>query len=613
MADAEVQHEQARDRAHDQAHVGPGPGVEPRSRRRWGRWVALAGLVAIGAWLFVAGREIRAAERHARAGEEALRAVVDLADTEELSSIDFAAVERDLDLGSAELGAARAAIDHRSVRALGFVPVVGRQLASARALVHTSDDVVAALGPLVDSARTAQDSGAELDRVEFLQTTTTQLTELASVLDGADLGPTDNLVGPLADGRDELEERLGDLAVDIESYRTVTAGLADFLADSTYLVLGANNAEMNLATGMHLSVGEVDIDDGEFDLPGLVASADVFPVDGVDVVDDDVADRWGFLVPANDFRKLGYSGRFDEFSGPQAVELWAGAAGRQVDGVIALDPFVLDALLGVVGEVEIDGERFGQGSVLRYLLQEQYAAFDLDERDERRDRLSEIARATVDRLGSSEWDPVEMIDVLRPLARGRHLLAYSRHETQQAAWAELGVTGAVPAEATGVYLLNVGGSKLDPFVEVRVDMTELLEGEERVIGYDIEVINRAPADGLPDYVVGPWRLLELDGAGVYQARLAVYAPGFTTEADFERAGLSAFGRDGAALLAATQPFEIGPGGRQRFRFEFRIPSALETMTLVPSTRFPAVRWTVGGESGRAFDDTVERAIDLGDE
>ncbi len=66
--------------------------------------------------------------------------------------------------------------------------------------------------------------------------------------------------------------------MDAAEYEVITGGLASFFGDSTYLVLGANNAEMQIGGGMHLSVGRVVVIDGDFELPGLEPSASIFPV-----------------------------------------------------------------------------------------------------------------------------------------------------------------------------------------------------------------------------------------------------------------------------------------------------------------------------------------------
>lgn len=558
-------------------------------------------------WLVFAGYLTYDAQKHARAAEGSLRRVAD-ATGGDLADVDFAAVEADLLLGSSELGNARSSISSPIVGALGPVPVIGRQLRSAEALIAASDDLATALRPLVASARSAQNEPNALDRVAFLEEANADLQQLQTIVASADLGPADNLFGPLVDARIELEQRLADLAIDAAEYETITAGLASFFDDSTYLVLGANNSEMQLGGGMPLSVGRVVIINGDFELPGLEPSAEGFPINVTPVVDADVAANWGELNPTNDFRKLNYSMRFEDFGGPQALDMWEADTGERLDGVLLIDPFVLNAILDVVGDVEVEGETFGSGGALIYLLREQYEVFDDgdddagDLTDERRDRLSLIASAAVDKLATSSWDPIELLEALRPLARGRHILMYSDRLSEQSAWTRLGVAGEVPADGTSVALINNGGSKLDPFISLKIDGTSVIVDGEQAVTYEIEVTNRAPDDGLPRYTVGPWRTVGLDAPGTYFGQLAVLVPGYATSAAFDGVqSLSASGPDGPLFLSATQSFTVAPGETEEFTFEFTLPADVSTLRLIPSARFPAVPWTW---SGQQLDDAV---------
>lgn len=567
------------------------------------RWLLITAVL----WFIAAGYLAYDAQRHARNAEESLRRVADVAGGD-LADVDFEAVAADLDAGTAELSSARHSISSPIVGALGPVPFVGRQLQSAEALIVVSDDLANALQPLVTSARAAQNEPNALDRVQFLEDTSRQLRDLRSVAADADLGPDANLVGPLANARNELEAQLADLAVDATDYEIITTGLASFFADSTYLVLGANNAEMQIGGGMPLSVGRVAIVAGDFELPGLLPSDEAFPVPVTPVVDQDVEANWGVVVPSNDFRKLNYTMRFSDFGGPQALDMWEAQTGERLDGVLLIDPFVLDAILSVVGDVEIDGEVFGGGGALTYLLQDQYAVFDDGDDDagdltgERRDRLSLIANAAVDKLTTSSWDPLELLEALRPLARGRHIMLYSDRPAEQQSWDALGVSGAVPENGIGVALINNGGAKLDPFLSLRVSASiEDIDGE-RVIRQEIEIENRAPAEGLPRYTVGPWRTVGLETPGTYYGQLVVFVPGYALRAGFNGAvPVSVSGSDGPLFISATSSFTVAPGLTERYSFEFALPAESPELRVIPSARFPAVSWSW---SGRDFTDSV---------
>lgn len=595
--------------------------------RRITLWLAATFLL----WTVASGLLLLRAQGRATAAEASVKT---LAGVDGLDGLDLDAMEADLFAASIDVGAARADLEHPILVPWRVVPYVGRQLDAARSLVVAADDLVVDALVVVRAAQTAQATGGGgggEGRVEALSAIALGFADLAETIETVDLGPDGGLVRPLQRARDDVAAELAELSPRVDQYEAVSRGLAAFLSEGTYLLLGANNAEMRIASGMHLSVGEITLSDGRFQVPGLTPADDLDPIAGADFVDEFVEARWGFLDPDDDFRKLAYTARFDESIGPQAVSLWRAATGREVDGVIALDPYVLQGLLEVVGTVEVEGVTYDADSVLVYLLQGQYEAFDaeaaeaaptdlpegetLDEsdvsqelRDERRDQLSLLASAVANELGTAEWDPLDLVRALRPAAEGRHILVYSVDGDEQDAWTALGIDGRIDGSETGVYWLNTGASKLDPFLDVRVVADTVLDGEERVVTYTVETTNRATAS-LPDYALGPWEWVDLPEAGSYRGRIAFYAPNGVTGAELDPAlDADVFGPDGPLLLVSSTPITILPGETVTYEFTYRVPAALETVTLLPSVRYPAVQWSWGDEQ---FDDSTPRTITLG--
>lgn len=582
------------------------------------RSVVLWAIATLALWSVAAGSLLLRARDRATSAESSITA---LAELNELDGLDLEATALDLRSASTEVEAARADLEHPLLEPLRLVPLARTQLASARALVRSADLLVDDALVIVDRAREAQAVGTEGDRIAAMTSLAEGFETMSATIDGLDLGPERRLAGPLADARTEVVERLAELEPRVQSYAIVSRGLASFLDGGRYLLLGANNAEMRLASGMHLSVGVVTLDDGRFDVPGLEPADDVDPIRGAALVDETVGERWGFLDPEDDFRKLAYSARFDEFVGPQALELWRALTGEELRGVVALDPYVLEAMLETVGEVTIEGERFDASNVVSYLLQDQYAQFvadpeldDTDEdeselvRDERRDRLSELASAVALQLGSTDWDPLQLVQSLEPAARGRHLMVYSIDPAEQAAWAELGIDGRLEGPETGVFWLNTGASKLDPFLDIAVEVEEEIVDGSRQVTYEVTTRNLASA-ALPDYALGPWEYLEIEEAGAYRGRLVFYAPNGVTGAELgPELRTDVFGPDGPVLVVASTPMTILPGETVTHTFTYRIPVELASVTVLPSVRFPVVQWSWADE---VFDDAVERVVALG--
>ncbi len=581
----------------------PRPGLATTSFKRWLLFTFLV-------WLALAAATLVKAQKEARAGEVALRSVADLSDP---IAIDLDVVAHSLEVGQTNLASAEGRLNSSILWPLRPFPVIGRQLASTRALVGAARELTEVVQPLIADVQTARNDSNGLDRIAFLRRVADQLGDLEQVVASADLGPEDGLIGPLAEGRTEMATQLAELADRGATYRIVTDGLAAFLEEGDYLLLGSNNAEMRLGSGMHLSVGRLTTSDGRLDLVDLTPSAELVPVVGARLIDEDVAARWGFLDIETDFRKLGYSARFDEFVAPQALEMWQAKTGESLDGVILLDPFVLEALSGVLGDVTVEGETYDRATLLSYLLRDQYDVVGEGtgdaENEARRDRLALLAGAMSESFDTASWDPLDLIQALAPVARGRHLMVYSVEEAEQRGWEEMGVAGQISGHETGVFWLNTGASKLDSFLAVDVQVTTAIVEDGRELSFVVQTTSSANA-GISRYVLGPWETLGVPEPGAYRGRFALYAPNDATDVRFAPSRpLDVQGPDGRLWLMSSEQMIVRPGRSTTIRFEYTVPVERTSIEILPSGRFPLVTWNWDGQE---FDDAERRLISLDD-
>ncbi len=560
----------------------------------------------MGLWVAAVGLTLRDAAADARLARSLLGP---LADTSELDDLDIGAMLADTRTADRAIHEAEARLGSPVLLPLRILPVIGRQLASASTLASTSARTTESLVPMLTRMEDATNNARDLDRVGFLVDLEADLAAVEASVVGADLGPTNGLVTTLVDARNEVAIQYAKAEERVVSLRTAVAGFRSFLDGSTYLLLGANNAEMRLGGGMVLSAGEIQTVGGDFVLPGLTPTEALFPIPANPIVDESVDRNWGFLNPTNDMRKLGYTARFADYSGPQGLNMWEAEFGNRPDGVLLVDPYVLAALLSVIGPVEVDGFVVDESNALQYMLVDQYAEFDPtdDGRSERQDRLSAIATAVVSEFGQRSWDPIELLSALQPLVAGRHLLAYSENEVQQRAWSDLGVSGELTGLETGVFLLNLGASKLDPFIEIEVDVSVTDDGDGRLVRYDVALTNTARDPGaVAPYALGSWEDIGLE-PGTYLGRLALYVPGPSSDQRFvpERK-LEVFGLDGPVVVTATR-VEIRSGATLRTSFVYRLPAEVGAVVIEPSARYPAEVWTWEDQT---FDDSLRRRISV---
>lgn len=550
-----------------------------RPRRLW-PWLLGATVLVVG-WLALAGLTLLDAKADAEAGRDRLQA---LRSAPEPADALLNGGAGELRLAAADFQSARRGVRSPLVSPLRALPVVGRQLRAFDSMASSAGRVAASGGGALDRIddRISAGSAAGGERVALMREIADATAEVQTVLADVDLGPSEALVGPLADARAEFAEELGEVREVVDNARAVADGLLPmFEGPSRYLVLGANNAEMQVGGGMPLSIGVLEITDGQLVLPDMRPSAELV-LDTPVPVDPDVASRWAFSEPGIDFRSLGRTPRFD-VTGEQAARMWEAAGLGTVDGVLLVDPVVLSVLLGASGPITVGDTTYAAENVLDELLKNQYAAFD--DVSARQDRLSEVASAAVDALDGGGFDVAQLAADLADAAGSRHILAWSRHPGQQAAWEAAGITGELPDDALFVGLYSVGGVKLDPYIDVAADLVH--DGGE--VSVQITVTNASP-EGLPLYVEGPIG----DGEeGQYEALLVVSIPGFAEGGIVDEQTEQVSGADGNTVVVASRLLVLRGEGAER-TVRFTLPDDAHRVTVLPTGRIPPIDWTEGG-------------------
>lgn len=490
---------------------------------------------------------------------------------------------------------------------LRALPVLGRQLRSFDALAGGARDITSIGADALQEAR-AQLGGSLPQgpaRVAVLRELGAIAARTRDRVVAVDLGPDDALLGPLASARDDFAEQVGDLQDGLDRTAAAADGMASLLeGPSTYLLLASNNAEMRAGSGMFLSAGLLTIQGGQLALGDMISTNDLFLARPAPIVDTDLADRWGWARPDQEWRNLGLSPRFD-VTAEQASRMWQAAGGPPVDGVLGVDVLALQALLAATGPVEVEGETIDTDNVQRILLHDQYVGVDPSDQSGRRERLAAVAKATVERIDGADADLAAMADALRVAARGRHLLAWGRPEraAEHAAWEAAGVAGTLADDSVLVAVLNRGQNKLDQFLKVdaTLDVTEVDDGTDVVLRIDLA--NETPP-GEPPYVSGLDPAL-FGGPGVYSGFLSVDVPRAASTPTVDGVDVfTAAGADGATSQVVAVPVELAPGAGSTAIVRFHLPDGVTSLRIEPSARAPSVSWhAVGPQGVRDWTDT----------
>lgn len=583
------------------------PGAErdrprtPARNRRRRRGLAVLVITIAVAWTAYAVLQLVEARRHAQRGLDILHATQ--ADLTTVQLIRGRGLPR-MRAAQHQLEQARRASGSFALAPFEVLPWVGRQVRSVDALVSSGARVVRVGADAMQRSRAALGSrpAAGPARVALVERLGTIAQQAGRRLRHVDLGPGQALVGPLGDARRRFGRELGRVRQAMADVDDASRGLAELArGPSRYLVVAANNGEMRAGSGMLLSAGVMTMHDGRFDLGTMTATGDLLLPEGAGVpIGGDLAARWGWLEPNREWRNLMASPRFDA-SASLAARLWQARTGETVDGVIVLDPFALRSLLATTGPVEVDGQAISADNVADELLLQQYVeagAANLSDpaandpaNQARREKLSRVARAVVQRLDEGGWDAATLADDLRTAVEGRHVLAWSSRPTEERAWRAGGVAGDLHPDSLLVAVLNRGGNKLDQFLPVSaaVDQQRVQRGTRLTVR--LRLRNETPPD-LPAYVAGPYPFSGFR-EGEYRGIVAVDVPGVAQGVSLGGGDrLVADGPDGPARVVATEVV-LERGQPRDLVLRLVIPRGFEHVRVEPSARTPPVRWTWG--------------------
>ncbi|MDQ3679156.1 MAG: DUF4012 domain-containing protein [Actinomycetota bacterium] len=212
----------------------------------------------------------------------------------------------------------------------------------------------------------------------------------------------------------------------------------------------------------------------------------------------------------------------------QAVaSLYPQSGGRPVDGVIAVDPLGLAALLKAVGPVQVREwpVPITADNAAQILLFEQYVRL---EGEVRIDFLARVTDAVWRRLTTTNLDVTALARALSPAMAEKHIQMASTEPAEEKALERLEVAGAMAAvrgDFLGVVTQNASGNKIDWFLRRSIGYQAHFDPGSGDVRSKLRITlsNQAPAGGLPDYVIGSVTKPPLP-IGANKLYLSIYSP-----------------------------------------------------------------------------------------
>ena len=498
--------------------MAPAHSANPRrSRSRVWRWVLLslaAVLLATVAWVGIRGLMARSE----------LEAAIPLAEQ----------IQRQV-------------IDGNAARAADTAVLLDQHARAAQSL--TSDfvwmgyELVPGLGPNLATVRELTDIVAQVSS-EAIQ----PLTELAGGIDLADFKPVDSTVDlrPLIDAQPAVGAAADALANTTARVETVdTSQVLGVVRDAVtrlrnavvpaneavqsvdravtllprmlgaegprdYLLLFQNPAEVRATGGIPGALAVIHTENGRIELTEQASTADFsmfqdpvlgLPTDTRALYSDQPAQYIQDVTATPNF----------PLAATLAREMWLLQFGQEVDGVIAVDPFVLGYLLDVTGPLTLaTGDQLTGANTVPLLLSEVYARYS--EPADQDLFFAAAAAAAFSHVVSGAGDPTLLIGALAKAANEKRVLLWSAHEEDQSLLTGTTLAGELPVSDTdtqrfGVYQNDSTAAKMGYYLttSIAAGSDNCRNDGRATMAVDITMTSTAPLDAataLPEYVTG---------------------------------------------------------------------------------------------------------------
>lgn len=294
--------------------------------------------------------------------------------------------------------------------------------------------------------------------------------------------PPKGLLGPVRSVTDPLKEQLPtikkslDLAIPAAEAIPQIAG---YPQEKTYLFLLQNNTEMRPTGGFIGTYGIIKLKDGDITL---------FQTDNIYNIDNKVKDVLIELPPWPLQKYLNAEKWFlrdsnwsPDFPTTAQKAEWfyhqEGGAEANFDGVIAVTPTFIQSLLGLIGEIKVNGITFTEANfveTLQYQVEKGFYREGLSDA-ERKEVIGVLASKLMDAilgLPSTRW--ADLWQTFQKDVTAKHILIYLKDEDLENLVKDQGWGGEIKY-VTGDYFLvvdaNMASLKSDPGVKRTINYT----------------------------------------------------------------------------------------------------------------------------------------------
>ena len=490
------------------------------TRRRQGRFILAAAIIVMGVAIALFGSVAIRDAREAEGSLSRARDHIERASTV-VSAGDLGGAAMELADGADEAEVAVALLTRPPLSALQAMPIVGAVARKAVAVAETAGRGARTGEQLLSTVHAADadlralsldlESPVWLDRlVEIQRPVANALADMREIRrDFSQVNERTGIARIDSAGEELLIEL--DRAVGLLEAGADLAGVLPVLfgqgGTQRYFVGAQNPAEQRPLGGIMGAYGFLTAINGRVSLSSFVGVT-ALPGDLLDQTtapSEEFLDRYGSAyLGRGSWSNVNSSPDFPTVAG--VIEAFAPAAvGQSIDGVIVVDPFAIQAFLGVTGPVETDLGILRADTVIEQVIRDAPEQFD-SQRD-RKAAVAIAAETVLEAFLSSNANPRARFQVLAEVVGDGHLLVHHTNPDVQESLSRLGVTGELlPAEAGNFAAIafNTSESHVDYFTHQELDLELYLNPDGSATGsMAVTIVNDAPTSGVPSYFIGP--------------------------------------------------------------------------------------------------------------
>lgn len=400
-----------------------------------------------------------------------------------------------------------------------LIPYVGHDVRIGRELITEVDNLVQnALIPASDQLAEVNLSNLMSDgaiNVELMQSLVDMLQDVTPVVQESaqtieDL-PTAN-ISKINEKIVKIKDMMGTANSALDAINEIAPYLPGMLGANgqtrNYLLMAQTNSELRSTGGLPGSLGVLSVTDGKMQLGEFQAGAELQRYDTPTFATSEEASLFngaGTLATSSciipDFSRAGFV----------LGEIWKDQKGGSLDGVIGIDPILLQRLLALTGGFTTsNGTAVNGDNAAALLLHDSYMQMDTSTTDAFfADVADQAFNSVLSNIGN-----ISMPDLLKTIMTAmdeRRLQVFMYNADEETVMQKLGCAGTLNLDETapeiGVYINDNTWSKISWYLSVNTDISEPTANEDGTKTYHVVTtlknnLDLNTANGLVDYITG---------------------------------------------------------------------------------------------------------------